>query len=138
MTRMRNPPVRKSTQRGVVLITAVLIVAIIAGVAASLGLGQQVWLRQTENLIERAQADSLRRSALDWVAILLRRDADDNKLDHLGELWAKQLPPLPTEGGMIAVSIRDAQGLFNLNNLVRNGAPSAADIGVFQRLLTAQ
>jgi general secretion pathway protein K len=121
-----------------VLITAVLIVAIIAGVAASLGLGQQVWLRQTENLIERAQADSLRRSALDWVAILLRRDADDNKLDHLDEAWAKQLPPLPTEGGMIAVSIRDAQGLFNLNNLVRNGAPSPADIGVFQRLLTAQ
>jgi general secretion pathway protein K len=100
MMRMLRSPNRR-TQRGVVLITAVLIVAIIAGVAASLGLGQQVWLRQTENLIERAQADSLRRSALDWVAILLRRDANDNKFDHLNEPWAKQLPPLPTEGGMI-------------------------------------
>jgi general secretion pathway protein K len=125
-------------QQGLALITAVLIVAIIAGVATTLGLGQQVWLRQTENLLERAQADSLRYSALGWVAMLLTRDANDNQVDHLGELWAKQLPPLPTEGGMIAVSIRDAQGLFNLNNLLRTGAPSGTDIGMFRRLLTAQ
>jgi general secretion pathway protein K len=122
-------------QRGVVLITAILMVALIASVASGIGLGQQLWLRQTENLNERAQADSLRHSALGWIAILLARDARDNKFDHLGELWATQLPPLPTEGGMIAVSIRDAQGLFNLNNLVRNGAPSIPDIALFQKLL---
>ncbi len=131
-------PIRSGRQRGVVLITAILMVALIAGIASSLGLGQQVWLRQTENLNERALADSLRHSALGWIGILLARDAKDNQIDHLGELWAKQLPPLPTEGGMIAVSIRDAQGLFNLNNLVRNGAPSGADIAVFRKLLQAQ
>jgi general secretion pathway protein K len=127
-----------SHQRGIVLITAILIVVIIASVAATLGLAQQVWLRQTENFMDRAQADSLRYSAINWVAILLTRDAKDNKVDHLDELWAKQLPPLPTEGGMIAVAIRDAQSLFNLNNLIRNNAPSPADISMFQRLLTAQ
>lgn len=119
-----------------VLITAILMVALIAGIASSLGLGQQVWLRQTENLNERALADSLRYSALGWIAIWLTRD--DNKVDHLGELWAKQLPPLPTDGSLIAVSIRDAQALFNLNNLVRNSAPSGADIAMFRKLLEAQ
>jgi len=121
-----------------VLITAVLIVAVIATVAAALGLGQQVWLRQTENLMERAQGDSLRHAALNWIGLLLTRDARDNNKDHLGELWARQLPPLPTEGGTITVSMHDAQGLFNLNNLLNNGAPSASDIGIFQRLLQAQ
>jgi general secretion pathway protein K len=126
-----------SRQRGLALITAVLVVAIVATVAAYLALGQQVWLRQTENLADRAQSESLRQAALDWIALLLTRDAAQNKVDDLGELWAKQLPPLPAEGGMIAVSISDAQGRFNLNNLLRGGNPSAADIGVFQRLLTA-
>jgi len=125
-------------QRGIVLITAILIVVIIAGIATTLGLAQQVWLRQTENFLDRAQADSLRYSAINWVAILLTRDAKDNKTDSLNELWAKQLPPLPTEGGMISVSIRDAQSLFNLNNLIRNNAASGVDMAMFQRLLTAQ
>jgi general secretion pathway protein K len=136
---MGNMTAGSRRQRGVVLIVAILMVALIAGIASSLGLGQQLWLRQTENLNERALADSLRHSALGWIAMLLTRDAKEpNKTDHLGELWAKQLPPLPAEGGMIAVSIRDAQGLFNLNNLVRNNAPSQPDIAVFRQILQAQ
>ena len=130
-----------SSQRGLALITAVLVVAIVATVAAYLGLAQQVWLRQTQNLSDRAQAESLRQGALDWVAMLLARDAKQNQVDHLGEPWAKQLPPLPAEGGMVAVSIRDAQGLFNLNNLLLLpdlNNPSGVDIDVFKRLLSAQ
>jgi len=127
------------SQRGIVLVTAILIVVIIAGVAATLGLAQQVWLRQTENFVDRAQADSLRYSAIHWVAILLVREDKDKQVDSLDELWAKQLPPLPSEGGLITVSISDAQSLFNLNNLVRNkNVPSTEDIGIFQRLLSAQ
>jgi len=126
-----------SRQRGLALITAVLVVAIVATVATYLALGQQIWLRQTQNLADRAQAESLRQAALDWIALLLTRDAEQNKVDHLGELWAKQLPPLPAEGGVIAATISDAQGRFNLNNLLRGGNPSQPDIGVFQHLLTA-
>ncbi|MGC2517511.1 MAG: type II secretion system minor pseudopilin GspK [Burkholderiales bacterium] len=132
--RSNRPPLR---QRGLAIITAVLVVAIIATVAASLGLGQQVWLRQTENLVDRAQSDALRQGALDWVALWLARDATQNKTDHLGEIWAKNLPPLPAENAMITVAVTDAQGRFNLNSLLRHGAPSAPDIGVFRRLLSA-
>ena len=137
MMRARGSFSGQNRQRGLALITAVLIVAIIAGVATTLGLGQQVWLRQTENLIERAQADSLRHSALDWVALLLERDGKNNQVDDLSEPWAKQLPPLPAEGGFIVVSVRDAQGLFNLNNLIQNGKESTNDIAMFRELLTA-
>ena len=125
-------------QQGVALITAVLIVAIVASVAAALSLGQQVWLRQMENINERAQANALRQAAANWAMAFLARDARESKADHLGEDWAKKLPPLPAEGALITLSAEDAQGRFNLNNLVRNGQPSTPDIGVFQQLLRAE
>jgi general secretion pathway protein K len=125
-------------QQGLALITAVLVVAIVATVATTLALGEQVWFRQAQNMNNRAQAESLRRGALNYAAILLTRDGNQNKIDHLGELWAKPLPPLPVEDGMIAFAVSDAQGRFNLNNLVRGGKPSPPDIAMFQRLLTSQ
>jgi len=123
-------------QQGLALITAVLVVAIVATVATTLALGEQVWFRQAQNMNNRAQAESLRRGALNYAAILLARD--DAKIDHLGEDWAKPLPPLPVEDGMIAFAVQDAQGRFNLNNLVQKSAPSKPDIELFKRLLTSQ
>jgi len=124
-------------QQGLALITAVLVVAIVATVATTLALGEQVWFRQAMNMSARAQAESLRAGALNYAAILLTRD--DAKIDHLGELWAQPLPPLPVEDGMIAFAVSDAQGRFNLNNLVTsNGAQSKFHIEMFKRLLTSQ
>jgi len=123
-------------QQGLALITAVLVVAIVATVATTLALGEQVWFRQAQNMNNRAQAESLRRGALSYATILLARDT--NQTDHLGEPWAKPLPPLPVEDGMIAFAVSDAQGRFNLNNLVRAGAPSPPDIAMFRSLLTSQ
>lgn len=123
-------------QQGLALITAVLVVAIVATVATTLALGEQVWFRQAQNMTNRAQAESLRKGALNYAAILLTRD--DAKIDHLGEPWAKPLPPLPVEEGMIAFAVSDAQGRFNLNNLVLKGTPSPADIKMFQQLLRSQ
>ena len=125
-------------QRGLALITAVLVVAIVATVATTLALGEQVWFRQAQNMTDRAQAISLRQGALNYAAILLGRDGAQNQVDHLGELWAQPLPPLPVEGGMIAFAVSDAQGRFNLNNLVRTGGPSGVDIEMFKRLLVSQ
>jgi general secretion pathway protein K len=124
-------------QRGLALITAVLVMAIVATISTYLMFGQQVWWRQVENLFDRHRAESMRHAGLEWIAVLLARDAKNNKTDHLGEEWAKTLPPLPFEGGVMKAVISDAQARFNLNGLVRNGQPSAGDIGVFRRLLAA-
>ena len=119
----------KSTQRGVALITAMLIVAIIAALATSLALGQQVWLRQTQNLTDLAQAEQLRQGALEYAAAVLARDAKNAstaKTDTLQEAWAQPIPPLPVEGGVVIVSIADAQARYNLNNLVPPAGQSVA------------
>ena len=123
------------TQRGVALVTAIMIVAIAAAVAAKIAFAHSLWFRQMENVSDRGATALLRRGALHWASVALLEDAAQNSIDHLGEPWAQGLPVLPVEGGAIKVSIEDAQGRFNLNNLVQNNQPSAADVAIFQRLL---
>ncbi|HLF23410.1 MAG TPA: type II secretion system minor pseudopilin GspK, partial [Burkholderiales bacterium] len=128
----------KSAQQGVALITAMLIVAIIATLATSLALGQQVWLRQTQNLADLAQAEQVRQGAYEYAAAVLLRDEKStltNKSDNLQEAWAQPFPPLPVEGGVVVISIADAQARFNLNNLVQHGQPVGDEIEIFRRLL---
>ncbi len=131
----------RSAQQGVALITAMLIMAIIATLATTLALGQQVWLRQTQNLTDLAQAESLRHGAYEAAAALLVLDAKNsqtNKSDNLQEPWAQRLPPLPVEGGVVAISIADAQARFNLNNLIaqppQNQTP-ADELRIFTDIL---
>jgi general secretion pathway protein K len=128
---MRGP----LAQRGVALVTAMMIVAIAAAIAAQVVFAHQVWMRQMENAADRGATDWLRRGAVHWVSTALIEDAAQGSTDHLGERWAQALPPLPVEGGFIRVAIEDAQGRFNLNNLLRNNTSSAPDIAIFQRLL---
>ncbi len=122
-------------QTGLALITVMLIVAMVASISAFLSLGQQIWLRQSGNIYDRSQAEAVRQGAIDFATIVLERDADNNQVDHLQEIWAAQLPPFEVEHGEVAITVEDAQGRFNLNNLINNGAPSTNDIGVYRRLL---
>ena len=124
-----------SSQHGLALITAMLVVAIAATTAAYLSLDQQIWLRQAQNLTDRAQAEVVRAGAEEWAITILAKDAKNSKSDDLKEDWAQPLPPIAVEGGQVTGGIHDAQGLFNLNNLVRNGQPSPPDIGTFEHLL---
>ncbi len=121
-------------QRGVALVTAVMIAAIAAAIAAQIAFAHQIWFRQMENVADRGATDWLRRGALHWASVALLDDAARNSIDHLGESWAMGLPILPVEGGAIKVSIEDAQSRFNLNNL---NAANPTDIEILRRLLEA-
>jgi len=135
-TAARQPCKPAVQQGGLALITAMLVVAIATTTAAYLILDQQIWSRQAQNLTDRAQAEVVRAGALEWAITILAKDAKDNpQNDDLTEDWAKDLPPLAVEGGQVMGRIIDAQGKFNLNNLVRGGNPSPPDIGTFRHLL---
>ena len=122
-------------QRGIALVTAVLIVAIAVAVAAQISFAHQLWFRQMENVQDRGATDWLRRGALHWASVALIEDAAQGKSDHLGERWAMGLPTLPVEGGSIRASITDAQSRFNLNSVWGNDSASAANLQMLQRLL---
>ena len=127
------PPAR--TQRGIALVTAVMIVAIATAIAVQIAFAHQIWFRQMENVADRDATDWLRRGALHWASLALLEDAAQNSTDHLGESWAMGLPTLPVEGGTIKVSIEDAQSRFNLNSIGGTDPTSQANLQVLQRLL---
>ena len=122
-------------QRGVAVVVAVLVVALATSTASYVLWHQSLWIRQVENLADRAQADALARAAASWVAVILA--ADDPAIDHLGEAWARRIPPFPAERAEVAGTIDDEQGKLNVNNLARDGGASPQDLVAFQRLLAA-
>lgn len=122
-------------QRGMAVITAILVVALVASAASFMAWQQQLWVRQVENLNEQAQSRAVVLAAMQWARSILAQDAHGSNVDHLEEGWAMALAPLPVEGGELAGELTDQQGLFNLNSLVRGGRISATDIAVFRKLL---
>lgn len=121
-------------QRGIALITVILIVALATTIASFVAWRQQVWTRQVENLRDASQAAAVARAGVDWVGVILSEDRRKNQVDHLGEEWATRIV-LPVERGQVAGAIVDSQARFNLNNLVRGGQASQVDVAAFQRLL---
>ncbi len=112
-------------QRGVAVVVAVLVVALATSTAAYMLWHQSLWLRQVENLTARAQADALARAAAAWAAAILAED--DPAIDHLGETWARRMPPLPGRGhAELAGAITDEQAKFNVNNLAGEGGREPA------------
>jgi len=122
-------------QQGAALILAILVVALAATIAVFMAGQQSMWTEQAGNLVARSQAHAFAHAAIDWARGILAEDARNNKVDHLGETWAKPLPALPVESANIGGAIYDQQALFNLNNLVINGRDSEADIALLKRLL---
>lgn len=124
-----------SGQKGVAVIMVLLIVAIATTLATYMAQQQSLWQRQVESQFARTQARYLGVAGVDWARAVLADDASSSKTDHAKEMWTLRLPAIPVEGGEVIGAIEDRQGLFNLNNVARNGVSSAPDVAQFQRLL---
>lgn len=136
MRRLRN--MRGRRDRGVALITAMLISAIATMVAANLAWDNALDVRRTMVLLARDQAKQVALGAESWIISILHQDMQETETDHLGEIWAADLPGLPVEGGEVFGSIEDLQGRFNVNNLVdQEGRIEEESLEQFRRLLTA-
>ena len=124
-------------QRGVALITAVLVVAIGTMIAVNLMWEGTLDLRRAESALAADQGLLYVQGAEAWAADILRQDlVDSPDADHLGEQWAIELPPLPVDGGTITGRLEDLQARFNLNNLVgADGMEDQLARSQFERLL---
>ena len=125
-----------SRQRGVALITALLVVSLVTVIAVTMATRQHIDVRLTGNLVHGEQAYAYALGAEAWARVILRRDDLQSDHDSLDEDWATALPPLSVEGGQVSGKIEDLQGRFNLNNLImQDGKVSEADVAYFRRLL---
>jgi general secretion pathway protein K len=124
-------------QRGVALITAIVVVAIATVLAVRIGTRAAMDLRRTAGLVALDQGWQVALGAEAWAIEVLKDDYEDaQESDHLGEAWAQPLPPLPVDGGEVRGALEDMQGRFNVNNLVNaQHEPDEENIERFQQLL---
>ena len=121
-----------------------LIMALVTTLTFSLEWDNSLDLRRTYVSMYREEAIQAALGAESWVLTILRQDGQDSTTDHLGEIWASELPVLPLGGpgdsiqGEIYGEIEDLQGRFNINNLVdAKGEVDQPSLEQFQRLLLA-
>ncbi|MFG6465367.1 type II secretion system minor pseudopilin GspK [Roseateles sp. BYS87W] len=144
---------RRPTQRGAALLTALIIVTLIASLAAGM-----VWQQYRAVQIEaadraRAQSTWILQGALDWARLILQEDAKQNRnkaVDHLGEPWAVPLAEarlstflaadktVATDDAgpeaFLSGSIEDAQSRYNLRGLLGGAKAPELELRVLERL----
>ncbi len=127
-------------QRGVALITVMLVVAVVTVICAGLIARQQLAIRSSANLLTVRQAWHYALGGETLAKAVLRRDLRQGDprqpVDHMREAWARPLEPFALdEAGELRVRIEDPSGRFNLNSLVRGGQANEAAMAQFRRLL---
>src|SRR5205085_11842970 len=124
--------VRARGERGAALLTALVIVTLVATLAASMV--WQQWRAVQVESAERARTQSawILAGALDWARLILREDARNGGADHLGEPWAVPLAEArlstflavdkdntdDAPDAFLSGAITDALARYNLTNVV--------------------
>ena len=137
-------------QRGVAVITALLLTTLAVTIVASLFWQQQVQVRSMENQRLHLQIQWILRGTLDWTKLILQQDGIDHpNYTSLQHVWAvpvantridQYIDRERVQGEVFDASLSgkiiDANSRFNLTNLATNGQQSAASVAAFQKLLT--
>lgn len=132
-------------QKGIALISAMLVVALTSIVATQIFYQQQINLRRTFNQL---QAEKIYQSFINievFVKTMLQADLKDNQYDSSEQLaMANDMLAVAiadystTETGNFQANIIDKQACFNLNNLVISGEPQANQVKILRNILAGQ
>jgi general secretion pathway protein K len=133
-------------EHGAAVLMALFVAALATLIVTGLFYRQFVLLRTIENQQLVSQSRLLLRGALDWGRAILREDANRSSYDALSEPWSQplaetRLDQLGETGSLaslasIAGSMEDAQGRFNLRNLVDNGQVVERELQALRRLVS--
>lgn len=145
----RRRPAAMLRQRGVAVITALLLTTLAVTIVASLFWQQQVQVRSMENQRLQLQTRWILRGALDWARLILRQDGSDSAQTTLTGVWATPLAETRldqyiererVEGenfdATLSGQISDAQSRYNLASLAVLRKVDPEQQAIFGRLLS--
>lgn len=115
-------------QRGMAIISALLIAAVVAVLAGSMLTRQTVFTRSLEAEQLRVQGQWLLQGGLERSRQILWEARQKDVLTRLDQPWAS------ARHGGLESRIEDEQGKFNLRNLVNRDQPDAEQLQSFERL----
>ena len=142
--------IRPQRQRGVAVITALLLTTLAVTIVASLFWQQQVQVRSIENQRMQLQKQWILRGALDWACLILRESGKVSpSVDNLQQPWAVGLAETRLDSyvengrsdseasdASISGKIIDATSRLNLRGLSSGGKPDEVEMKAFGKLLT--
>jgi general secretion pathway protein K len=124
------------SERGVALLTILLLVVSITVVAGSMLASQKIAIRRSGLIFNQDQLLQDINAGQQLAITMLRADSQLNDTDSVQDIWAQPLPPYALGTHAITTELRDEASRFNVNNLYHNGATDTAALATFQRLLT--
>lgn len=135
--------VSSEKQRGVALITVMLVFVLVAVIATQMLRRSQLNVRSVGNLIETRQAYYYALGGEAYARQLLAKDSNNTsngEIDTLSEAWAQagEQQPFEIDDGSMKIEINDLQGRFNLNSVVLDAQglqPNPEAIARLQSLL---
>jgi general secretion pathway protein K len=116
--KLNSENINRTEQRGVALITVMLIVALASIIAAQMTTRLQIQMQRSTNINFNQQAY--------WYAlgveaftkrVLITAFKDEPKVTHLEQIWAEEGSNYPVDFGEISGEISDLQSCLNLNAL---------------------
>ncbi|SDT29753.1 type II secretion system protein K (GspK) [Pseudomonas asplenii] len=119
-------------QGGMAIISALLIAAVVAVIAAGMLTRETVFTRSLEAEQSRVRGSWQLRGGLELSRQLLWEARQRDPLTHLAQAWAQ--PIVSERGGQFDGRLEDEQGKFNLRNLVRDERVDAEQMEGFARL----
>lgn len=123
------------------VVSALIVVAIVAALTSGLFLRQTSAIRQVENEQARIQARWLLLGGIDWSRLILRDNARAESTVKRDQLWATPVQDTRIDGeqtgddAVFAGDIQDEQGKYNLYNLATHGVVDETQVAVLTRLL---
>ena len=134
-------------QRGVAVVTAMLLTTLAISIVASLFWQQQVQVRSMENQRLQSQTKWIQRGALDWASVILR--VNYGQYTSLDQVWATPLAETRLDqyiereriqgenfDASLSGQVLDATARYNLNNLAKAGIVEKSQVEVMRSLLT--
>jgi len=133
---MRTDSPNGAKQRGMAVISALLVAAVVAVIAGGMLTRQSLFTRSLEAEQLRVQGTARLQGGLQWSRQLLWDARQRDPLTRFGQPWAKPIVipgsnavETPFEG-----RLEDEQGKFNLRNLVANERVDQEQLRAFERL----
>lgn len=126
----------QTRQSGMAVISALLIVTVVAVIATQIIASQTQFTRTVQADQNRVQGTWLLRGALEQAEQLLWQSRLQDPLTRLDQQWAHGILVAGASESQptIELWIEDEQGKFNLRNLVRDGQVDLAEYASFERL----
>ncbi|MBD9418069.1 type II secretion system minor pseudopilin GspK [Achromobacter sp. ACM04] len=135
---MRRP---SNAERGAAVISALIIVAIVAALTTSLFQRQTASTRRVENEMARVQARAMLAGGIDWARLIVRDHSKRESITRGDQIWATPVldtrieRPGDERVAVFSGRVQDEQGKYNLYNLANNGVPQPEQERVLRRLL---